>query len=122
MQQTPGVPAAPVWQNPQAAPLYPSTEYAAPAAMHSQGSTGQVPAWDPNLQARSTYASVPGTFPVQTYPASSASTYAVAARPAGSSPLSQPSLASMRMSQMGAQPNVRLGGFPVPGQPPYYRQ
>ncbi|GLT36192.1 hypothetical protein SLA2020_105860 [Shorea laevis] len=123
VQQTPGVPAAPtVWQNPQAAPLYPGTEYAAPAAVHSQVSIGQIPAWDPNLQARSTYASVPGTFPAQTYPASSSSTYAVAAMPAGSSPLSQASLASIRMSQMSAQPNVRPGGSPVPGQPPYYSQ
>ncbi|GLT56513.1 hypothetical protein SLA2020_295490 [Shorea laevis] len=117
------IPAAPtVWQNPQAAPLYPGTEYAAPAAVQSQASTGQVPAWDPNLQARSSYASVPGTFSGQTYPASSVPAYVAAVMPAGSSPLSHPVGASSLMSHPGAQSNVRPSGAAVPGQPPYYSQ
>ncbi|GLU11059.1 hypothetical protein SLE2022_278300 [Rubroshorea leprosula] len=117
------IPAAPtVWQNPQAAPLYHGTEYAAPAAVQSQVSAGQVPAWDPNLQARSSYASVPGTFSGQTYPASSVPAYVAAVTPASSSPLSHPVGASSLMSHPGAQPNVRPSGAAVPGQPPYYSQ
>ncbi|XVF16648.1 hypothetical protein REPUB_Repub10bG0050500 [Reevesia pubescens] len=119
--QVPGMPAAPnVWQNPQGAPLYPGTDYAASAAMQAQPSAGQVPAWDPNLQARPPYGSVPGTIPGQTYQASSVPTYMNATTPAGSSPLSQPGVSSMRMPQPGV--NVRTGGVPVPGQPPYYGQ
>ncbi|XP_022750664.1 polypyrimidine tract-binding protein homolog 1-like isoform X2 [Durio zibethinus] len=91
-----------------------------PAAMQAQPPAGQVPAWDPNLQARPPYGSVPGTFPSQTYQASLIPTYVNAATPAGSSPYSQPGVSSMRMPQPGV--NVRPGGAPVPGQPPYYGQ
>ncbi|XWS30243.1 hypothetical protein CRYUN_Cryun24cG0099800 [Craigia yunnanensis] len=109
--QVPGMPAAPnVWQNPQGAPLYPGTDYVASAAMQAQTSAGQVPA----------YGSVPGTVPGQTHQASSVPTYMNTKRPAGSSPFSQPGVSSMRMPQLGA--NVRPGGAPVPGQPPYYGQ
>ena len=91
--QVPGMPAAPnVWQNPQGAPLYPGTNYAASAAMQAQPPAGQVPAWDPNLQARPSYGSVPGTVPSQTYQASPIPTYVNSATPAGSSPHSQPSV------------------------------
>ncbi|TYI63394.1 hypothetical protein E1A91_D09G014400v1 [Gossypium mustelinum] len=113
--QGPGMPATPnAWQNPQNAPLYPGTDYAASAAMQAQPSAGQVPAWDPSLQARPSYGSVPGTVPGQAYQASAVPTYMNAAPPAGSSPLSQPGATSMRMPPPG--------GAPLLGQPPYYGQ
>ncbi|XP_039059562.1 polypyrimidine tract-binding protein homolog 1-like isoform X3 [Hibiscus syriacus] len=122
--QVPGMPAGSnasnVWQNPQSAPLYPGTDYAASAAIQAQPSAGQVPAWDPSLQARPPYRSVPGTVPGQAYQPSAVSGYMNAAPPAGSSPLSLPGLASMGMAPPGA--NVRTGGAQPPGQPPYYGQ
>ncbi|XP_012084721.1 polypyrimidine tract-binding protein homolog 1 isoform X2 [Jatropha curcas] len=119
--QISGVPAAPTaWQNPQAAPIYPPNNYAAPP----QVPVGQVPAWDPTVRASGpAYASVPGTYPGQTYSSPPVLAYASAAMPVGSSPLSQgspisPGVASMPMNQPGV--NVRPGGVPPPGQPHYY--
>lgn len=108
-QQILGLPAPPaVWQNHQAATMYPGSEYAAPA---------QVPSWNPSAQAGTpTYMSVAGTFPGQSYPPSSIPAYATAPTPAGSSPLSQP---PMVMTQPGVQPGRPAGASP-PGHPPYY--
>ncbi|XP_044468158.1 polypyrimidine tract-binding protein homolog 1-like isoform X2 [Mangifera indica] len=117
--QIPGVSAAqPVWQNPQAASMYPGSEYAATAAMQPQVPSGQVPSWNPSAQAGAPpYVSVAGTFPGQTYPPSSVPVYATAPTPPDSAPLSQP---GMTMTQPGFQPNVRPDGASRPGHPPYY--
>ncbi|KAA3464379.1 polypyrimidine tract-binding protein-like protein 1-like isoform X1 [Gossypium australe] len=117
--QVPGLPAAPnAWQNPQGVPVHHGTDYSASAAIQGQPPAGQVPAWDPNFQARPPYGSVPG----QTYQSLTAPTYVNAARPAGSSPHSQPGASSMPMQQQQQPPwaNVRQGGAAVLGQPPYY--
>ncbi|KAG8662350.1 polypyrimidine tract-binding protein homolog 1 isoform X1 [Manihot esculenta] len=117
------VSAPTAWQNPQAGPMYPMNNY---AAGPTQVPAGQVPAWDPAVQAGGpVYASAPGTFPGQTYSAPPVPTYVTAAMPVGSSPLSQsstisPGVASMPMTQTGIQPNLRPGGAPPVGQPPYY--
>ncbi|KAK9272031.1 hypothetical protein L1049_002400 [Liquidambar formosana] len=128
VQQASGLAAAPtVWQNPQASPMFPGNEYAAAAAMQAQVSAGQVPSWDPTMQAgRQTFVSVPSTFPGQTFPGSSVPAYATAATP-GASPHAQtsqmtPGVASMRMNQPALQSNVRPGGSSPGGQPPYYGQ
>ncbi|KAG8501607.1 hypothetical protein CXB51_003935 [Gossypium anomalum] len=58
--QVPGLPAAPnAWQNPQGVPVHHGTDYSASAAIQGQPPAGQVPAWDPNFQARPPYGSVP---------------------------------------------------------------
>ncbi|KAG4925833.1 hypothetical protein JHK87_051373 [Glycine soja] len=96
---------ATAWQNPQAAPMYPGS---APA-YHTQVPGGQVPAWDPNLQAvRPSYVSAPGTFHVQSGAAPPMPAYApAAAMPAASSPHSQSSPMAHNANPMGiAQPRV----------------
>ncbi|KAF5961811.1 hypothetical protein HYC85_003020 [Camellia sinensis] len=127
MQQAPGVPAAAtVWQNPQASPMFPGSEFAGGGAMPAQSSAGRVPSWDPNMQAgRPTFVSVPRTFPGQTYALSSVQAYASASTPGGSSPLVQSGQISSTMSPLGVsqpvhQPNMRPGGSLPPGQSPYY--
>ncbi|GMP28835.1 hypothetical protein CsSME_00004211 [Camellia sinensis var. sinensis] len=127
MQQAPGVPAAAtVWQNPQASPMFPGSEFAGGGAMPAQSSVGRVPSWDPNMQAgRPTFVSVPRTFPGQTYALSSVQAYASASTPGGSSPLVQSGQISPTMSPLGVsqpvhQPNMRPGGSLPPGQSPYY--
>ncbi|KAL6136491.1 hypothetical protein ACLB2K_061786 [Fragaria x ananassa] len=116
-----GYPAAPAaWQNAQAAPVYPGNEYSAAAAGPAEGPPGQVPSWDPNMQAgRPSFVSVPSTFPGQIYPTSSGGpVYASAPMPPGSSPMHQP----------GAPPHMRPGGASPPGvrapgaSPSYYGQ
>ncbi|KAK8670944.1 hypothetical protein V6N13_037556 [Hibiscus sabdariffa] len=119
--QAPGMPVASnVCQNPQSAPLYPRTDYAASVAIQAQPSAGQIPAWDPSPQARPPYGSVLGTVPGQAYQSSVVPAYMNAVPPAGSSPHSQPGASSMGMSPPEA--NVRPGGAPPPGQPPYFGQ
>ncbi|KAI5591813.1 hypothetical protein BDE02_04G109100 [Populus trichocarpa] len=125
--QAPGLHTAPtMWQNPQAGSMYTGNNYATTAAVPVQVPPGQVPAWDPTMQAGGQgYASVPGTYPGQTYPTPPASAYATAAIPAGSSPRSHSSpishsVASMAMSHPGMQSNLRPSGASPPGQPPYY--
>ncbi|KAH8511051.1 hypothetical protein H0E87_008551 [Populus deltoides] len=125
--QAPGLHTAPtMWQNPQAGSMYTGNNYATTAAVPVQGPPGQVPAWDPTMQAGGQgYASVPGTYPGQTYPTPPVSAYATAAIPAGSSPRSHSSpishsVASMAMSHPGMQSNLRPSGASPPGQPPYY--
>ncbi|KAA8547973.1 hypothetical protein F0562_004402 [Nyssa sinensis] len=127
MQQTSGIPtAATVWQNPQAAPVFPGNEYTAGGSVQAQGPVGQVPSWDPTMQAsRQTFVSGPRTFPGQMYAPPSVSAYATAATPPGSSPLMQssqinPSVPSMGLTRPAHQPNVRPGGASPPGQPSYY--
>ncbi|KAL4369407.1 hypothetical protein GQ457_05G017680 [Hibiscus cannabinus] len=116
--QIPGMPAAPnVWQNLQGVSAHHGTDYSASSAIQAQPPAGQVPAWDPNFQARPPYESVPG----QTYQASAVPSY-VNPSPPGSSPLSQASVSSMSMQQQQPWANVGQGGAPVPGQPPYYGQ
>ncbi|KAK2655500.1 hypothetical protein Ddye_008552 [Dipteronia dyeriana] len=113
-QQIPAVSAAPAhWQNHQAAPMYPGSEYAAAAV------PGQGPSWNPSAQGSTPpFVSAAGTFPSQTYQASSVPTYATAPTPSGSSPMSQ---YSMPMTQPGVQPNMRPGvGETPPGHPHYY--
>ncbi|KAJ1419657.1 RNA-binding domain superfamily [Sesbania bispinosa] len=126
------VPAT-AWRNPQATHMYPGN---APA-FQTQVPGGQVPSWDPTLQAvRPSYVSVPGAFPVQTGAVPPMSAYAPSAMPSvssplaqsspiahpakpsipGSSPLVQTSLGSQGLVQPGAQPNVRPGGASPPGQ------
>ena len=106
--------------------MYTGNNYATTAAVPVQVPPGQVPAWDPTMQAGGQgYASVPGTYPGQTYPTPPASAYATAAIPAGSSPRSHSSpishsVASMAMSHPGMQSNLRPSGASPPGQPPYY--
>ncbi|KAL2329947.1 hypothetical protein Fmac_017528 [Flemingia macrophylla] len=119
-------PAATSWQNHQAAPMYPGS---APApAFQTQVPGGQVPLWDPSLQAvRPSYLSAPGTYPVQTAapyatPASSPLPQSIPiahsanpmgmAQPSGSSPLMQTSQAAQGL----IQPNARPGGASPPGQ------
>lgn len=118
-QQIPAVSAASApWQNPQAAPMYPASEYAATTV------PGQVRSWNPSAQVSTPpFVSAAGAFPNQTYPASSVPAYATAPPPAGSSPMSQHSLT---MTQPGVQPNMRPGGGvsppgPPPGHPHYVR-
>ncbi|TXG57573.1 hypothetical protein EZV62_015402 [Acer yangbiense] len=112
--QIPAVSAAPAhWQNHQAAQMYPRSEYAAAAV------PGQGPSWNPSAQGSTPpFVSAAGTFPSQSYQASSVPAYATAPTPAGSSPMSQ---YSMPMTQPGVQPNVRPGvGETPPGHPHYY--
>lgn len=107
-----------VWQNPQSAQMFTGNEYAPATAGQAQVSAGQVSSWDPNSQAagRTTFVSVPSTFPGQTYQASSGPAYASTATPPGSSP-------HMRMSQPAVQPNARPGGSSSPlDRPSYYGQ
>ncbi|KAJ7000846.1 hypothetical protein NC653_011334 [Populus alba x Populus x berolinensis] len=125
--QAPGLHTAPtMWQNPQAGSMYTGNNYTTTAAVPVQVPPGQVPAWDPTMQAGGQgYASVPGTYPGQTYPSPPVSAYATAAIPAGSSPRSHSSpishsVASMAMSHPGMQSNLRPSGASPPGQPPYY--
>ncbi|KAL9391762.1 hypothetical protein Peur_015682 [Populus x canadensis] len=125
--QAPGLHTAPtMWQNPQAGSMYTGNNYATTAAVPVQVPPGQVPAWDPTMQASGQgYASVPGTYPGQTYPTPPVSAYATAAIHAGSSPRSHSSpishsVASMAMSHPGMQSNLRPSGASPPGQPPYY--
>ncbi|CAL2250237.1 unnamed protein product [Prunus armeniaca] len=135
-QQVSGYPAAPAaWQNPQAAPMYHGNEFSGAASMQAQGPPGQGPSWDPAMQAgRSTFVSVPSTFPGQTFHASSGPVYSSAAMPPGSSPLqtgptTSSSMASRGISQPGGPPNLRpRGGASPPGvgppgaSPSYYGQ
>ncbi|XP_021812501.1 polypyrimidine tract-binding protein homolog 1 isoform X2 [Prunus avium] len=135
-QQVSGYPAAPAaWQNPQAAPMYHGNEFSGAASMQAQGPPGQGPSWDPAMQAgRSTFVSVPSTFPGQTFHASSGPVYSSAAMPPGSSPLqtgptTSSSMASRGISQPGGPPNLRPGGGASPpgvgppgASPSYYGQ
>ncbi|XP_065856268.1 polypyrimidine tract-binding protein homolog 1 isoform X1 [Euphorbia lathyris] len=120
--QIPGVPAAStVWQNSQAASMYPQNNYASSAG-GPQVPGGQVHNWDPTGQAGAPAYS--GAYPGHTYQAPPMPTYVSAAMPVGSSPLHQGSpishgMGSMPMTQPGVQPNVRPGGA-SPGQPPFY--
>lgn len=109
------------WQNPQAAPMYPGNG----PAYHTQVPGGQVPSWDPSLQAvRPSYISAPGTFPVQTGTVPPMPSYApAAAMPAASSPLAQSSPIGhnanpMGISQSGVPPNVNLQPSGAPGSSP----
>lgn len=117
---------ATAWQNPQAAPMYPGS---AAAYHHTQVPGGQVPSWDPSLQAvRPSYISAPGTFPVQTGTVPPMPSYApAAAMPAASSPIAQSSPIGhnanpIGIAQSGVPPNVNLqpSGAPlsVPGSSP----
>ncbi|RDY03075.1 Polypyrimidine tract-binding protein-like 1 [Mucuna pruriens] len=105
------------WQNPQTAPMYPGS---ATAWQNSQTQVpgGQVPSWDPSLQAvRPSYVSAPGTFPVQTGAVPPMPSYAPAAMPAASSPLAQSSPISHHANPMGiAQPSG--ASLSVPGSSP----
>ncbi|KAA8530382.1 hypothetical protein F0562_005091 [Nyssa sinensis] len=114
-----------VWHHPQAPPIFPGSGFATGGAMQAQASVGQVPSWDPTMQAgRPTFVSVPSTFPPgQTYASSSVPAYAI---PAGSSSHMQtsqinPGVPSMRVAHPAHQPYARPGGASPTGQPPYYR-
>ncbi|XP_020218858.1 polypyrimidine tract-binding protein homolog 1 isoform X1 [Cajanus cajan] len=100
---------ATAWQNHQAAPMYPGS---APA-FQTQVPGGQVPLWDPSLQAvRPSYVSAPGTYPVQT-----GAPYAPASMPSASSPLAQSSPIAHNANPMGiAQPSG--ASLSVPGSSP----
>lgn len=113
------VPAT-AWQNFQASPMYPGSS----PAVQSQIPGGQVPSWDPTMQAvRPNYVSGPGTFHGQTYAVVPA--YAPAAMPpAASSPLAQTSPVahnanSLGITQPGVQQNINLqpsgASPPAPG-------
>ncbi|XP_060672589.1 uncharacterized protein LOC107415520 isoform X2 [Ziziphus jujuba] len=130
-------PAPPVWQNPQAAQMYPGNVFGAKAAAHAQIPPGQVASWDPNTQAgRLTFVPAASSYPSQNFAAASVPAYAIAATPGGSLPLSQRSpitsgVPSSVITQPGVQPNLRPGGASPPGvQPggvsspgqPYYGQ
>lgn len=131
-------PAPPVWQNPQAGPLYPGSDYSATAAGQVQIPPGQVASWDPTMQAgRAPFVSAAGSFPGPNYAASSTPSYATSATPGGSLSLVQTSpvtsgVSSSVISHPGVPPNVRPdgasppgvrhGGFSPPGHPPYYGQ
>ncbi|XAR71255.1 hypothetical protein NMG60_11028436 [Bertholletia excelsa] len=127
VQQASGLPsAATVWQNPQAAPIFPGSELAAGGPVPSQTSAGQVPSWDSNMQSgRQAFVSACSTFPGQTYGSSSMPAYVAAATPGSSTPMQtgqiSPTVPSMGMSLPAYHPNVRPGGTVPPGQPPYYR-
>lgn len=132
--QVPGT----AWQNFQASPMYPGSTPA------SQVPGGQVPSWDPTMQAaRPSYVSGPGAFPSQTYGAPPVPPYAATAMPAASSPLahnanslgiSQPSGASPPTPGPGSsplmqsspsaqglgQPSIRPAGASPASQQPYY--
>ncbi|KAF8399495.1 hypothetical protein HHK36_015361 [Tetracentron sinense] len=119
-QQQPSVlpTAAAGWQSPHAASLFPGNEFAVGA--QSQVPDGQVGPWDPSRQTgRPTYVSVPSTFPGQTFAPATVPAYSTAGTHPGPSPLQQP---EQRMTQYARQPNMRPGGAPSTGQPPYYGQ
>ncbi|KAH7532658.1 hypothetical protein FEM48_Zijuj04G0045300 [Ziziphus jujuba var. spinosa] len=130
-------PAPPVWQNPQAAQMYPGNDFGAKVAAHAQIPPGQVASWDPNTQAgRLTFVPAASSYPSQNFAAASVPAYAIAATPGGSLPLSQRSpitsgVPSSVITQPGVQTNLRPGGASPPGvQPggvsspgqPYYGQ
>ncbi|KAK3036615.1 hypothetical protein RJ639_030184, partial [Escallonia herrerae] len=116
--------AAPVWHNPQAAA--PGSGFIAGSSVQAQA-PGQVPSWDPQMQAgRTSFVSVPSTFPGQTYGQPPLPAYATSATPPGSSPLGHsspmsPSVHAMRGAPPAHQPNMRPGGALPLDQPPYYR-
>ncbi|XP_061350645.1 polypyrimidine tract-binding protein homolog 1-like isoform X2 [Gastrolobium bilobum] len=108
------VPAT-AWQNPQATPMYPGS---APA-FQTQVPRGQVPSWDPTMQAgRPSYASPPGTFPVQTGGVPPMHAYGPAAQ---SSPITHNSN-PMGITRPGYPSNVNLqpsgASPPAPGSSP----
>lgn len=130
---------ATAWQNFQASPMYPGSS----PAVQGQVPGGQVPSWDPTMQAVSpSYAPVaPGTFPGQTYvtpavPAYSTAMPAASSPPvpaystamlAASSPLAQTSFVSQNanshgVSHSGIQQNVNIqptsASPPAPGSSP----
>ncbi|KAK6928178.1 RNA recognition motif domain [Dillenia turbinata] len=107
-------PSAPtVWTNPRSAQMFPGSDYAT-AAVQAQVPQGQVPAWDPTGQvSRSTFASVPSTFPGQTFSPTSPA-YATAVIPPGSSSIALTGPVSP------LQANMRPGDASPPGQPPFY--
>lgn len=141
-QQVSGLPGVPaVWQNPQAGPMYHGNNFTSGGAVPAQYPGGQVSAWDPAMPAgRQPFVSVPGTYPGQTFAASSVPAYGNAAVPAGSSPLTptnqipsaassmgfspnvRPGASSPGQLQLGVPPNVRPGGASRTGQPTYYGQ
>lgn len=100
--------------------------YTAGGSVQPQGHSGQAPSWDPSMQAgRSSYVSVPSTFPGQTYASPSVPAYATAATPGGFSPhghTSQfnPSASSVRGAQPAHQLNLPPGGSSPQIHPPYY--
>ncbi|OVA08979.1 RNA recognition motif domain [Macleaya cordata] len=96
------------WQNPQAASMYPGAQL--PDGQMASSS------WDPSMQAgRQAYGSVPTTFPGHPAYSSAGSSSFLQSEP-------QAGVASQRMPPYGHQPNVRPGGVPPTGQPPYYGQ
>lgn len=113
-QQIPTASTAPaIWQNPQATPMYPGSEYAAAAT-----GTG-VASWNPSAQVTTQpYVSAAGTYPNQAYQASPSPAYATAPPPPGLTP-SQHS--STPMAQPGVQPNmIPGGGVSPPGHPHHF--
>jgi len=129
MRPAPAFPgAAAVWQNPQAAPMFPGSEFTAFGAAPAKAPVGQVPSWGPNMQAsKTTFVSVPRTFPGQIYGSSSVPAYPTAATPSGPAHLMQTDQMSPTVPPMGAshpahQRNVQPGGASPPGQLPYYGQ
>ncbi|CAJ2662465.1 unnamed protein product [Trifolium pratense] len=109
------VPQVPVtsWQNPQAAPMYPTSSL----GFQTQVPGGQGPSWDLTQHAvRPGYVPVPGAYPVQNgaYPTMPA--YASATMPTASWPLAQ-------RSHPGVPPNVNLqpsgGSTSGPGSSPH---
>ncbi|KAK6913281.1 RNA recognition motif domain [Dillenia turbinata] len=113
--QATGLSSAPtVWANPHAAQTFPGSDYSA-AAVQAQVPPGQVPSWDPTGQVNSlTFASVPGTFPGQTFSPTSSPAYSTAVIPPGSTPIAQTGPVSP------VQANMRPGGASPPGLPPFY--
>ncbi|KAI4352556.1 hypothetical protein L6164_006794 [Bauhinia variegata] len=100
------VPAT-AWQNPQAAAIYPGT-----VSTTAQVPGGQMPSWDPTMQAvRPGFVPAPGTFPAQTYAAPPIPAYYPKALPAASSPIAQTSPITRAPNSMGiTQPGISPSG------------
>lgn len=121
-------PAQPIggWQNPQATSVYSGNEYA--AGMQGQHPGGQM--WDPNAQAgRTSFVSVPTSFPGQTFVQPSGPAYSTSGTMPGASPIQPPgqgpagvSSSPHNMPMPGHQPNFQPGGTPPTAQPHYYYQ
>ncbi|XP_077213188.1 polypyrimidine tract-binding protein homolog 1-like isoform X2 [Tasmannia lanceolata] len=112
MQQASALPTTPSgWQSPQSASMF--------GGMHPQLPDGQMSAWDPSMQAgRSTFVSVPSTFPGQSY-----GPYSTSGTVPTSSAESAPGMGSQWMPQYGHQQNARPRGPSPSGQSSaYYSQ
>lgn len=133
LQQASSVPTvATAWQNPQSAPLFGGTDFA--ASMQPHVTDGQMPAWDASVRAgRPAVVPGPSTFSGQTSVPSSSTPYSTSGALPGPPPESLAGymksgsfqhqdqvMGPQGVPQYGYQPNARPGGSPTTGLPPAY--